>query len=179
MCGGILHLLCPSGNYYNSVVEYYDRNGSKVLVCSFHVFRLVSKMGVGNFSTIEWHKASAEDKCVCFTCPRIAVCSMYSTVFTNYMVFCTISLPPSLPHSLPPPPSPSLQALFVQFQHSSQSALPPDDLREALARCYQEQHRFQLGIMDDAAECFVRPSTLYIPYLATKTDQHIVTFTWF
>ncbi|CAI8054450.1 Inactive ubiquitin carboxyl-terminal hydrolase 54 [Geodia barretti] len=47
-----------------------------------------------------------------------------------------------------------MQALFVQFQHSSQSALPPDHLREALARCYQEQHRFQLGIMDDAAECF-------------------------
>ena len=51
--------------------------------------------------------------------------------------------------------SPPLQALFTQFQHSSQSALPPDDLRQALAHCYQEQHRFQLGIMDDAAECFV------------------------
>ena len=25
-----------------------------------------------------------------------------------------------------------------------------------MAECYQEEQRFQLGLMDDAAECFVR-----------------------
>ena len=24
-----------------------------------------------------------------------------------------------------------------------------------MAECYEEEHRFQLGLMDDAAECFV------------------------
>lgn len=71
-----------------------------------------------------------------------------------------ISLPCPSPTSLLPPPLPSsllpLQALFTQFQHSDQSALPPDNLRGAMAECYQEEQRFQLGLMDDAAECFVR-----------------------
>ena len=50
----------------------------------------------------------------------------------------------------------TLQALFSQFQHGNESAIPPDVLRSAMATCYEEQHRFQLGLMDDAAECFVR-----------------------
>lgn len=33
--------------------------------------------------------------------------------------------------------------------------LPSDALRTALAKTFQDEQRFQLGIMDDAAECFV------------------------
>ncbi len=62
-----------------------------------------------------------------------------------------------------------LQVIFTQFQYSDQSALPPDALRMALARTYQDQQRFQLGLMDDAAECFVSFSVS----MATE-DQHCV-----
>lgn len=47
------------------------------------------------------------------------------------------------------------QVLFTQFQYSDRSTLPPNALRKALACSFQDQHRFQLGHMDDAAECFV------------------------
>ena len=47
------------------------------------------------------------------------------------------------------------QELFNQFQYSKESALPPDSLRLALAETFSDQRRFQLGFMDDAAECFV------------------------
>lgn len=33
--------------------------------------------------------------------------------------------------------------------------MPPDALRRALAESFFNQQRFQLGFMDDAAECFV------------------------
>lgn len=57
---------------------------------------------------------------------------------------------PSLHLSLPP------QSIFTQFQYSSEKVLPSDALRSALAKTFQGEQRFQLGIMDDAAECFVR-----------------------
>ncbi|KAJ9581714.1 hypothetical protein L9F63_023102, partial [Diploptera punctata] len=44
--------------------------------------------------------------------------------------------------------------LFSQLQFSQESALPPDALRRALAESFFDQQRFQLGFMDDAAECF-------------------------
>lgn len=47
-----------------------------------------------------------------------------------------------------------LQELFSQLQFSQESALPPDALRRALAESFFDQQRFQLGFMDDAAECF-------------------------
>ena len=47
------------------------------------------------------------------------------------------------------------QELFSQLQFSHESALPPDALRRALAESFFDQQRFQLGFMDDAAECFV------------------------
>ena len=47
------------------------------------------------------------------------------------------------------------QELFQQFQHSDKSVLHPDALRRALAESFFDQRRFQLGCMDDAAECFV------------------------
>lgn len=48
----------------------------------------------------------------------------------------------------------ALKELFNQFQSSKETALPPDSLRLALAEAFSDQRRFQLGYMDDAAECF-------------------------
>lgn len=48
-----------------------------------------------------------------------------------------------------------LQGIFSQFQHSRERALPSDNLRHALAETFKDEQRFQLGFMDDAAECFV------------------------
>ncbi|KAI4460368.1 ubiquitin specific proteinase [Holotrichia oblita] len=47
-----------------------------------------------------------------------------------------------------------LKELFSQLQFSHETALPPDALRRALAESFFDQQRFQLGFMDDAAECF-------------------------
>ncbi|CAG9765088.1 unnamed protein product [Ceutorhynchus assimilis] len=47
-----------------------------------------------------------------------------------------------------------LRQLFSELQHSSAKALPPDSLRKALADSFLDQQRFQVGFMDDAAECF-------------------------
>ncbi|CAG0881001.1 unnamed protein product [Cyprideis torosa] len=44
--------------------------------------------------------------------------------------------------------------LFRQFQAGGDAALPPDALRRALSTTFNNQQRFQLGCMDDAAECF-------------------------
>lgn len=52
---------------------------------------------------------------------------------------------------------PFVQSIFAQFQFSSERVLPSDALRSALAKTFQDEQRFQLGIMDDAAECFVSP----------------------
>ncbi|MEQ2188043.1 Inactive ubiquitin carboxyl-terminal hydrolase 54 [Goodea atripinnis] len=49
----------------------------------------------------------------------------------------------------------ALKSIFAQFQFSSERVLPSDALRSALAKTFQDEQRFQLGIMDDAAECFV------------------------
>uniref|UniRef100_H2YNT6 USP domain-containing protein n=1 Tax=Ciona savignyi TaxID=51511 RepID=H2YNT6_CIOSA len=48
----------------------------------------------------------------------------------------------------------ALKDIFQQFQYSKDEALPPTLLRSALAETFQQQSRFQLGLMDDAAECF-------------------------
>lgn len=50
------------------------------------------------------------------------------------------------------------QAIFSQFQHSREKALPSDNMRHALAESFKDEQRFQLGFMDDAAECFVSVS---------------------
>lgn len=58
----------------------------------------------------------------------------------------------------PPPPLTSLsfQNIFDQFQSSSEDVLPSDRIRSVLASSFPGQRPFQLGRMDDAAECFVR-----------------------
>ncbi|XP_066576741.1 inactive ubiquitin carboxyl-terminal hydrolase 53 [Amia ocellicauda] len=48
----------------------------------------------------------------------------------------------------------ALKSIFTQFQHSRERALPSDNLRHALAETFKDEQRFQLGFMDDAAECF-------------------------
>ncbi|XP_022086919.1 uncharacterized protein LOC110977152 isoform X2 [Acanthaster planci] len=48
----------------------------------------------------------------------------------------------------------ALKVLFTQLRYSERQSLPPDALRKALAVAFQDEHRFQLGCMDDAAECF-------------------------
>ncbi|XP_050544802.1 uncharacterized protein LOC126907506 isoform X5 [Daktulosphaira vitifoliae] len=48
----------------------------------------------------------------------------------------------------------ALKELFTALGSSSETALPPDALRKALAQSFYDQRRFQLGFMDDAAECF-------------------------
>uniref|UniRef100_W5N4A0 Ubiquitin specific peptidase 53 n=1 Tax=Lepisosteus oculatus TaxID=7918 RepID=W5N4A0_LEPOC len=48
----------------------------------------------------------------------------------------------------------ALKSIFSQFQHSRERALPSDNLRHALAETFKDEQRFQLGFMDDAAECF-------------------------
>uniref|UniRef100_A0A8C5LSJ5 Ubiquitin specific peptidase 53 n=1 Tax=Leptobrachium leishanense TaxID=445787 RepID=A0A8C5LSJ5_9ANUR len=48
----------------------------------------------------------------------------------------------------------AVQSLFAQFQTSREKVLPSDAMRHALAESFKDEHRFQLGLMDDAAECF-------------------------
>ncbi|XP_038837240.1 inactive ubiquitin carboxyl-terminal hydrolase 53-like [Salvelinus namaycush] len=48
----------------------------------------------------------------------------------------------------------ALKSIFSQFQQNRERALPSDSLRHALAETFKDEQRFQLGHMDDAAECF-------------------------
>ncbi|KAM7394316.1 hypothetical protein PAMP_021129 [Pampus punctatissimus] len=48
----------------------------------------------------------------------------------------------------------ALKSIFSQFQQSRERVLPSDSLRNALAETFKDEQRFQLGLMDDAAECF-------------------------
>ncbi|KAM4710478.1 ubiquitin carboxyl-terminal hydrolase 53 [Discoglossus pictus] len=48
----------------------------------------------------------------------------------------------------------ALKSIFAQFQTSREKVLPSDAMRHALAESFKDEHRFQLGLMDDAAECF-------------------------
>ncbi|XP_062864811.1 inactive ubiquitin carboxyl-terminal hydrolase 53 [Trichomycterus rosablanca] len=48
----------------------------------------------------------------------------------------------------------ALKSIFSQFQQSRERVLPSDTLRHALAETFKDEQRFQLGLMDDAAECF-------------------------
>lgn len=48
----------------------------------------------------------------------------------------------------------ALKVIFTQFQFSEYESLPPSALRQAMAIAFKNEVRFQLGEMDDAAECF-------------------------
>lgn len=67
----------------------------------------------------------------------------------------------------------ALQSIFSQFQQSRERVLPSDSLRNALAETFKNEQRFQLGLMDDAAECFVRFIKHYNQTLqAMKGNKH-------
>ncbi|XP_032824894.2 uncharacterized protein LOC116950878 [Petromyzon marinus] len=48
----------------------------------------------------------------------------------------------------------ALKSMFSQFEYSEKKALHSDALRSALAETFKDEDRFQLGLMEDAAECF-------------------------
>uniref|UniRef100_A0AAR2LDE0 USP domain-containing protein n=1 Tax=Pygocentrus nattereri TaxID=42514 RepID=A0AAR2LDE0_PYGNA len=68
-----------------------------------------------------------------------------------------------------------LQSIFAQFQFSSEKVLPSDALRTALAKTFQDEQRFQLGIMDDAAECFENILMRIHFHIADESKEDICT----
>ncbi|MGH0147650.1 UNVERIFIED_CONTAM: hypothetical protein FKN15_031519 [Acipenser sinensis] len=69
----------------------------------------------------------------------------------------------------------ALKSIFAQFQFSSEKVLPSDALRSALAKTFQDEQRFQLGIMDDAAECFENILTRIHFHISDETKEDICT----
>ncbi|KAM7385161.1 hypothetical protein PAMP_001257 [Pampus punctatissimus] len=69
----------------------------------------------------------------------------------------------------------ALKSIFAQFQYSSEKVLPSDALRSALAKTFQDEQRFQLGIMDDAAECFENILMRIHFHIADETKEDICT----
>uniref|UniRef100_A0A3Q1JLM3 USP domain-containing protein n=1 Tax=Anabas testudineus TaxID=64144 RepID=A0A3Q1JLM3_ANATE len=66
-------------------------------------------------------------------------------------------------------------SIFAQFQYSSERVLPSDALRSALAKTFQDEQRFQLGIMDDAAECFENILMRIHFHISDETKEDICT----
>lgn len=48
----------------------------------------------------------------------------------------------------------ALGILAVEYQYHKKGPISPDTLRYALAKTYKSNNKFQIGYMDDAAECF-------------------------
>ncbi|XP_062376155.1 inactive ubiquitin carboxyl-terminal hydrolase 54a [Sardina pilchardus] len=69
----------------------------------------------------------------------------------------------------------ALKSIFAQFQFSSEKVLPSDALRSALAKTFQDEQRFQLGIMDDAAECFENILMRIHFHIANESKEDICT----
>ncbi|XP_026210302.1 inactive ubiquitin carboxyl-terminal hydrolase 54-like isoform X2 [Anabas testudineus] len=69
----------------------------------------------------------------------------------------------------------ALKSIFAQFQYSSERVLPSDALRSALAKTFQDEQRFQLGIMDDAAECFENILMRIHFHISDETKEDICT----
>uniref|UniRef100_A0A8K9V6H3 Ubiquitin specific peptidase 54b n=1 Tax=Oncorhynchus mykiss TaxID=8022 RepID=A0A8K9V6H3_ONCMY len=69
----------------------------------------------------------------------------------------------------------ALKSIFAQFQFSSERVLPSDVLRSALAKTFQDEQRFQLGIMDDAAECFENLLMRIHFHISAETREDICT----
>ncbi|CAB1312519.1 unnamed protein product, partial [Coregonus sp. 'balchen'] len=69
----------------------------------------------------------------------------------------------------------ALKSIFAQFQFSSEKVLPSDVLRSALAKTFQDEQRFQLGIMDDAAECFENILMRIHFHISDETKEDICT----
>ncbi|XP_032441656.1 inactive ubiquitin carboxyl-terminal hydrolase 54-like isoform X2 [Xiphophorus hellerii] len=69
----------------------------------------------------------------------------------------------------------ALKNIFAQFQFSSEKVLPSDALRSALAKSFQDQQRFQLGVMDDAAECFENILMRIHFHISDETKEDVCT----
>uniref|UniRef100_A0A8C2DF01 Ubiquitin specific peptidase 54b n=1 Tax=Cyprinus carpio TaxID=7962 RepID=A0A8C2DF01_CYPCA len=69
----------------------------------------------------------------------------------------------------------ALKSIFAQFQFSSEKVLPSDALRSALAKTFKDEQRFQLGIMDDAAECFENLLMRIHFHISDETKEDICT----
>ncbi|XP_057704972.1 inactive ubiquitin carboxyl-terminal hydrolase 54-like isoform X2 [Corythoichthys intestinalis] len=69
----------------------------------------------------------------------------------------------------------ALKSIFAQFQYSSDTVLPSDALRSALAKTFRDERRFQLGIMDDAAECFENILTRMHFHIADESEEDVCT----
>ncbi|XP_059496314.1 inactive ubiquitin carboxyl-terminal hydrolase 54-like isoform X6 [Stegostoma tigrinum] len=69
----------------------------------------------------------------------------------------------------------ALKGIFSQFQYSKEKVLPSDALRSALAKTFQDEQRFQMGIMDDAAECFENILMRIHFHIADETKEDICT----
>ncbi|XP_067828495.1 inactive ubiquitin carboxyl-terminal hydrolase 54a isoform X2 [Heptranchias perlo] len=69
----------------------------------------------------------------------------------------------------------ALKGIFTQFQYSKEKVLPSDALRSALAKAFQDEQRFQMGIMDDAAECFENILMRIHFHIADETKEDICT----
>ncbi|XP_030059267.1 ubiquitin carboxyl-terminal hydrolase 54 isoform X2 [Microcaecilia unicolor] len=69
----------------------------------------------------------------------------------------------------------ALKGIFNQFQCSNEKVLPSDALRSALAKTFQDEQRFQLGIMDDAAECFENLLIQIHFHIADESKEDICT----
>jgi len=57
--------------------------------------------------------------------------------------------------------------VFTQFQYSDLRCVPPDAIRNAMALTFDSEDRFQLGLMEDAAECFVS-SHYFVVHLSRR-----------
>ncbi|KAL4640305.1 inactive ubiquitin carboxyl-terminal hydrolase 53-like [Arapaima gigas] len=69
----------------------------------------------------------------------------------------------------------ALKNIFTQFQHSRERALPSDNLRHALAETFKDERRFQLGLMDDAAECFENILERIHLHIVSDVDMEVCT----
>ena len=69
----------------------------------------------------------------------------------------------------------SLLSLAANYQYHEEGPVTPDVLRNALAKTYQTENRFQIGFMEDAAECF--EGILYNLHisLSDNTADHLCT----
>ena len=79
----------------------------------------------------------------------------FTFIYSSHILFIIVAHPthPHIAHTLTC--HTHTQSLFNDIQYSQLAAIPPDNLRQSMALCYKEQRRFQLGLMDDVAECFV------------------------
>ena len=75
----------------------------------------------------------------------------------THITFLTVDIHYITLHNTIPP-----QVIFVNFKYSEQTVLPPNVMRNALAKTFISQRKFQIGLMDDAAECFVSEHTSFL-----------------